>query len=260
MAYDPNHKSSLASVRAPQGANHKELVAMGEARGITRISKFGRNTGIVGTEVVIAANSVYGLPAVADYVTPVTLNAQDVVGGDGAWTILLHGTGPDFIKQTEILNMGAQSVKKYTRVYIARVWTAGTITPTLGGNLGAVVIKQVGDNTPMIVIPANEGSTLCACFTVPKGHYALISYADTTTGSTKESLNRLKLRCNDRADAPFTTEGIRDNFENQVGRELTIPAKVDELMDVVFTGISTSAGANVSAAIMIELREKKYGN
>lgn len=261
MVYDPKHKSSMATVREPQGLNHKETVAMGEAKGITRINKFGRNDGIVGTEVVIAANSIYGMPATADYVKPESIDPEDIVGGDGAWTILLHGVGENFEKLTEIVNMGEQSIHKYLRVYIARVWAAGTITPTNGGNFKDIEIKQVTTPfTPMVVIPEHEGSTLCACFTVPANHYALISYADTTTGNTKQSLNRLKIRATNRANAPFTTEGLRDNFENQVGRELSITARVDEKHDVVFTGVSDSAGANVSAAIMIELREKKYGN
>lgn len=252
------HKSSLAAYRIPQGLDHKERIVSGEEPGLSKISKFGRHEGVAAVEVLAAYNGVYGLPAEADYVEAVSTSLADVPEGAGAWAVLVHGVGEGFVKQEEIILMGAQSVKKYLRVSIARVLLAGGIGPVGGGNVGDITLQQVG-GTPMVVIPENEGSTLCGCYTIPAGHYALVSYADTTTGAGKSSLNRFKIRKTYIPNAPFTTEGIRDNFENQVGRVFTMPTRVDEKTDLVFTSISESAGAAISVTVIIELREKKYG-
>lgn len=229
-----------------------ERVSRGLIPGKGRLSKFGRNSAVGATEVVISALGIYGLPTVADTVTSTSTDVGDAPAGAGARVLKVWGVDANWNAIEEVVAMGDTTTKEFLRVFRARVLEAGTITATLGGNLGDITIAQTG-GTNMVAIPEHEGSTLCACYSVPKGYQALIWEASTTVGGGKDSVNRLKIRDNNMVNAPFTTEGIRDNFENQVGREFVLPSVVSSGNDIVFTSVSSASGTAVSGAFMMEL-------
>lgn len=231
-----------------------ERLALGKLRGITRISKFGRNAAVGALEVLLTAGGIYGLPATADTVIATSTSGLDIPAGAGARELAIYGLDADGKSIFERVIMGNTSIKRFIRVFRVRVIRAGTVIPVAGGNQGTITITQTG-GTPMIVAPAFEGSSLCACFTVPKGYTALIWSADTTAGEGKDSTNRLKIRKYTDLEAPFTTEAIRDNFQNQVGRDIIIPTRVDELTDIIFTCLSSAAGTSVSGAFVLQLIE-----
>lgn len=219
------------------------------------IYKFGRNPAVGATEVLIAAENMYGLPPTAETVTVTSDNAADVPGGAGARSVHIFGLDANFEPIDEIVNLGATSILEFIRVFRTYVETAGNTGPVGGANAGIITITQSTSLINMIAIEPNDGQTLCACYTVPSGYKAYIWAADTTVGEGKTSTNRLKVR-EFATDSPFRVKGIRDNFENVVGVNFKIPGEYDEKSDIVFTAISTAAGTAVSGTFMIELVKK----
>lgn len=237
--------------------SYETNISLGRIIGKDVITKFGRAS-IGATESIISHLGIYGMPDDADNIVINSDSLDDVVAGDGARLIRVFGINENDSFETEDLVVGIDSVKLFKRVYKLRVIESGTVSPTGdGGNLGTLTVTQSNDLVDMLSVPPNEGSSLCACFTVPKGYTALMHYADTTVGEGKDSVNRFKVRDYTNPLTPFTVEGIRDNFENQVGRTFDFPSEIGEMTDIVFTGISSASGTNVSCVFVLELIENK---
>jgi len=226
-------------------------LSLGNVDDSIRWSKFGRTGNASSTESIIAHNGVYGLPDIADTVVVTSDDVADVPLGAGARKVKIWGLADDWSLQDEEIELGATSVKLWRRVFTARVTEAGTVTAIGGANQGLISIVQTS-GTAMLAILKNEGSSLCACFTVPLGKTVLIWDATTTTGKGKDTINRLKFRDNNNG-APFTTEGIRDNYQNQVGRTFVSPSPIGEKFDIIFTATSSLPNTGVSASFIMEI-------
>lgn len=141
------------------------------------VHKFGFNPDVdtaTVPEQVTSTGTVY-LPSSAvsgSSINIVSTSANDTAAGTGARTITLQGltTGYEPFTETITLN-GLTNVNPQTdilRVNCAFVETAGS-GETNAGNI------TVADGTgTFITIPANEGQSLYATYTVPAGHTAYL--------------------------------------------------------------------------------------
>lgn len=228
-------------------------VAMNEIPNHYFVYKFGRNSNVGATEVLISANGYYGMPSVAQAITVTSSSGLDVVGGTGARTIEIIGLNENGVEVSEIINMGATTTNLYKRVFRARVVTSGIQAPIGDSNQGTLTFAQTPSGTIMVQILPNDGQTKTACYTIPKGYVGLMWSADTTTGEGKNALNQLKTRDTTVTNASFNVKGVRDNYQNTVGQQFKVPIPYTELTDIVFTSKSSSAGTSVSASFLIEL-------
>lgn len=215
--------------------------------------KFGRNSSVGATEVIIASGGIYGLPLTSQTISCISDDIiDDLPLGDGARSIHLYGLDINYSEIDEIVEIGDTSIKEFLRVDRAMVETSGTVSPIGGGNVGTITMSQSISGIDMIIIDPNVSQSLCACFTIPSGFIGHVWSADTTTGEGKNATNQLKAKPYGLL-SPFTTKGIRDNFENSVGEQFKIPLIYEEKTDIVFTALSTASGTPVSATFLIEL-------
>lgn len=228
-----------------------EKVASGRIPRYSGINKFGRYENVGSTEVIVAVDGVYGLPTSSDTVTVTSDDLADVLGGDGARTVLLQGLDADGLEASEIVDMNGTSNIKFFRVFRARVWTAGTVTPIAGGNVGTITIAQTG-GTEMVKIGPNKGQTQCCCYTIPANKKGLLWHASGTSSEGKNVDFRILSRLA-HDDACFAVQGEKDAFEGEAGDDFKIPTEVPALTDLVVTGKSSASGANLSADMQIEL-------
>lgn len=228
-------------------------IAMNEIPNHSSIYKFGRNSSVGITEVIVAANGYYGLPATAQPIIITSTDVGDNPTGNGARTILIYGLDVDFNEISEVLEVGQVSTQSYLRVYRVQVLTSGISSPITDANIGTLSVTQQTSGIIMVQILPHDGQTKVACYTVPSGYRALMWSADTTTGEGKNALNQLKSRDNTIPNAAFTVKGVRDNFQNTVGQTFVIPRVYTEKTDIVFTSKSSAAGTSVSATFLLEL-------
>lgn len=228
-------------------------LALGEIPNHSSIYKFGRNSSVGTTEVLVAAGGYYGLPSTAYPITITSTDANDNSTGTGARTIHVFGLDANYDLIDETLIVGQLSTKSYLRIYRAIVLTSGTSSPITDANIGTLTFTQQTSGTIMCQILPHDGQTKVACYTIPRGYKALMWSADTTTGEGKNSLNQLKSRDNTITNAAFTVKGVRDNFQNTVGQQFVIPRVYTEKTDIVFTSKSSASGVSVSASFLLEL-------
>lgn len=219
------------------------------------IYKFGRNPIVGATEVLIASGGVYGLPTTAETITVTSDDENDVPGGSGARSVHVFGLDINYDEIEEIVLLDDASTQEFLRVFRAYVETSGTITPIGGANIGLITIEHSISALDMILISPNEGQTLTACFTIPRGFEGFTWSADVTTGQGKDAKASLKSR-KFLTDAPFIVKGVRDSFQNTVKQDFKIPTLIPEKTDIVFTAISSASGTAVSGTFLIELIEK----
>lgn len=228
-------------------------IALGEIPNHTSIYKFGRNSSVGTSEVLIAANGYYGMPSVAYPVVVTSTSGDDNPTGNGARMIQIFGLDADFNEVDEIVTINQVSINSYIRVYRVAVLTSGNPSPITDANLGTLTVTQQTSGVIMCQILPNDGQTKVACYTIPAGYVGLMWSADTTTGEGKSAINQLKTRDNTIANGAFRVRGVRDNFENTVGQAFKIPRLYGEKTDIVFTSKSTASGTPVSASFLIEL-------
>ena len=233
-------------------ATEQEKIACGLIKNKQVYYAFGRNTVVGTTEVIVANGGVYGLPTTAETVTPTSNDIGDVVDGAGAWTIEISGLDGNYNMISEVVDMDSPSILEYIRVFNAKVVEAGDVSVVDGGNIGLITITQDTSTTEMLTIPIGNSRNLSACFTVPAGYVGLMYDADTTTGSGKDAVLKLKSRVST-VNAPFVVKGVRGNYQNSVGQKFTYPTKYEEKEDILFTAKSSAAGTSVSASFQLVL-------
>jgi len=94
----------------------------------------------------------------------------------GARTVYLSGLEVNYERQAETVTMlgdGTYAVteKTYLRLLTAYIVTAGSE----GGNAGDISIKNTAETVTLDSIPAGEGQTHSAVFTVPLGQYLYVT-------------------------------------------------------------------------------------
>ena len=159
------------------------------------VHKFGR-ANVSTTFVPVAWGLKYQTPQVAA-ATKLRVKLGDVkddAGGDGARAIVIQGIDDvgDLVSETILTagtSAGANSVNDYIRIFRAYVSESGTYTSsTAGAHEADIIIENAAGSADWLTIDSTDfprGQSEIACYTIPNGYTAYISYIKVATESTK---------------------------------------------------------------------------
>ena len=163
--------------------------------------KFGFNNDLGATWEPIheSSEATYSWPDHADVLNIVSGSADDsgVAGtAAGAHTITIIGLDGDLNEITETVTLQGQTIvsttNQFYRVNRAFVASGGTDLD----NAGAISIDTAVDSDTVAVIPAGEGQTLQAVYTVPAGYTGYIKRFAISAASNKVVDFRVRIRLN----------------------------------------------------------------
>jgi hypothetical protein len=164
-------------------------VARGVVPNMSGIQKFGYSPDVDGTQSVIwDATGVYAYPASAQPAEIVCASGDDVSTGTGARSIEIQGLDENYNLVTETVTLdnpdsaGIEGVttNNFLRIFRALVKTAGSGAT----NAGDITVSVAG--VDLALIPAGNGQTLQAVYTVPAGKRAYLVSINAGTAKEKE--------------------------------------------------------------------------
>lgn len=222
------------------------------------VNKFGYNPSIDSAtpEDVLSAGGLTVWPSVAAALTIVSTSANDAAAGTGARTVKLLYLDANYKQQIATVTLnGLTAVSagvSAIRCDRAFVMTAGSG----GSNAGNLSIK-IGAST-VTTIPANEGQTLKAAFTIPADYsqsYLRRLYASIPTKTAASAIIRLKIRPFGGAWRTWRIIGasssagiVEEVFER------SIASHVEPKWDIVINADVSGNGIAVAAGFDLELR------
>lgn len=142
------------------------------------INKFGSNLDIDITtdpETIWSAGGLYVWPSSADTLKIISNDVDDNgTGTTGALTIKVQGFDANYDAIEEDFTLNGQTAvtgnKEFLRVYRAFVTSAGSSEY----NEGVITINNSDDSLTLATIPAEEGQTQMAIYTIPRNHKAYL--------------------------------------------------------------------------------------
>lgn len=170
------------------------LTALGRARGILAVHKFGRATATTTERPVAlhAATEAGIIRETAEQVSTVSGSANDAAAGSGMRTLLLEGVNQslEVVSETVELNgLGAVvSANSYRMLRRAYGVTAGDF---LGSNAGAITITGSDSSLVKATIPAGRGQSELGFTAVPTGYRLALLDALISIDGTKSANVRL---------------------------------------------------------------------
>lgn len=222
------------------------------------VHKFGLNADIdiaSAPEDVWTVGGLYPWPTSSQLVNVLSTSANDAAAGTGCRTVELAGLTAEFANQSETITLNGvtavSSVGMYYRVLRCRCLTAGS----LGVNAGDVNFNHPGPVT-IAQIPADQGQTLMAIYTVPMasgGAYATILgwyLVVQNTGGQSFVTFRLVRRPNGGAWASSDIMQMSRNFQHVWYYK--VPSYLEPGTDLRFTVDAVSAD-NTSVSAVFEL-------
>lgn len=151
--------------------DYKYDVSLGLVSDTSAWNKFGYNLDIdTGTTEVIAAfGGTYTPMATAEVLTFVSTSTDDASGGIGARQITVVGVGGDGLPLTEVVTMNGTTNVNTTNTWfgVNRVFVSSAGT---GGINAGVITGTSSTYSTQAEVPAGEGVTQQAIFTVPEGY------------------------------------------------------------------------------------------
>jgi len=226
----------------PDLAISKNLVT-----GHWKIHKFGHNEGLsTDLETIWSGSNIYTYPPAATIMNLTSTDADDNMGGTGAWGVTVYGLDGnyDMINETMQLN-GLNPIPttlKYLRVYRMFIRQSGTT----GFNEGIIYLgtgaSAAGVPTnKYAIIDQNYGQTMMTQFTIPNGYTGYLkrfTISCYTTNKNFESYLRIR----------WIGESWRRIEESNMiaGSSLTIPYEpplpIQAKTDIEFIGKVDVAG------------------
>jgi len=161
-------------------------VSKGVFEDLSGIQKFGYNSSVGATEETLwAAGGTYTYISTAGTATVTTSSSSDNNG-----TVEIQGLDANYNLQTVTATIaGSATTETFIRVFRVRMLTPGAGQTTNVGNITVTV-----DSTTAAYIPAGEGQTLQAIYTVPAGKTAYLLSVVSGTEKEKEITTKLIAR------------------------------------------------------------------
>ena len=141
------------------------------------INKFGSNLDIdtAAGETIWSGGGLYIFPSSADTLRIISNDNDDSEDSTGAHLIKVQGLDAnyDIIEEYFVLRGQApvNGEKEFLRVHRAFVVKAGSS----GYNEGVIIINNSDDSSTLAIMPAEEGQTQMAIYTVPRNHKAYLT-------------------------------------------------------------------------------------
>ena len=144
------------------------------------VEKFGRNSDLTINSVpedVWDLGGLYtGFPEESETVDIVSTSTADASGGAGALSVTISGLGDDWLPASETValtgTVAVTSGQLWRRVNRVFVETAGSS----GANVGDITVAHTTTTANVFAsVPAGQGQTTIAAFTVAAGYVAVVS-------------------------------------------------------------------------------------
>lgn len=229
-------------------------VARGIVPNMSGIQKFGYSPTVNSTQSVIwDATGVYAYPASAQPAEIVCDNGNDVSTGTGARSIEIQGLDENYNLVTETVTLdnpdsaGIEGVttNNFLRIFRALVKTAGSG----GTNAGDITVSVAG--VDLALIPATQGQTLQAVYTVPAGKRAYLVSINAGTAKEKEIALGLYARP---LGGAFNVKAF-NTFRAILNRDYQIFEVFDEKTDIELRA-TADASTQVSGGFELLLENK----
>ena len=185
-------------------------------------------------------------------------NAADTAAGAGARTVLVTFLDSTGIETTETLTTAGASASAATSVACSRfikaeVVTSGTIRFS---NTADILIENITTGLILGVIPAEQGATANAIYTVPLDHTAYMTgiHIEVESGATKDADVHLYSRTNALTfSAPFGAKKLEKEWTSFQGESnidfrthIVFPALTDIWLEAKGNGAVTGVEADMS--------------
>jgi len=218
-------------------------VARGAFPNLSGIQKFGYNPSVAATEETVwSAGGTYSYISTAGTAAVTTSSTDDNNG-----TVEIQGLDANYNLQTVTATIaGSATTETFIRVFRVRMLTPGTGQTTNVGNITVTV-----DSTTAAYIPAGEGQTLQAVYTVPADKRAYLLSVVSGTEKEKEITTKLIARPNGGSFNVKTYETARGRLE----RKYLINEVFDEKTDIELR-VSADADTGISGGFELLLEDK----
>jgi len=222
-------------------------VSKGQIVGSSSLYKFGFNADINGAEETIwSGGGLY--PWLTGAITLYIIgSANDDVLGTGARKIIISGLNANYEEVEEEVEMlgilEAQSTNTYIRVNRVYVSEAGA----LGANDGIITLGLTGGGTSYAEIPAGDGQTQMALYTVPAGStFYMNDVVFTCALSQAQKFATLKMRIREFGTGSWRTQFINVAQSNEFINDFKEPLRFEEKTDIELIA-STNTNNNAIA-------------
>jgi len=186
-------------------------------------------------------------------------DAADTAAGAGARAVTLVVLNADFVEETVVLatagaSASAPTANSYIRILSAHVTDCGTYTAS---NEGIIIIETTG-GVQVAGIPAAQGQTQMAMYTIPAGKKAYLARVHGATATVDNVDMIMWQRQNaDVVSAPFTARRLVSVWPFKNGEfqdilsapTISFPSKTD----VWFSGTSLAGGGGAASSIHFDL-------
>jgi hypothetical protein len=211
------------------------------------VFKFGHNPDmdVSGTEDIWSAGGIYAFyPTSGVSIEALSSSASDASAGTGARTILVSGLDENGIEQLKTFTTNGTSTVSidgsWMRVFRAYVLTSGSA----GTNVGNITIRQSGAGATAAHILADEGQTLQAIYTIPKGFNGLLLGGHLSLGKAGDCEARLQIRT---PGGAWRTQVHHHSYQAQISMDGCVVASIPALTDIRVNATTTTANTPISA-------------
>lgn len=220
-------------------------IARGALFDVSHINKFGYNTSVGSSYEPITDLGTNNLPTTAAVVSVVSASTADDEGSTGAEKVEIQGLDANYVLQTEVVTMNGTSAvtttNTFIRVFRMRVTQAGT-GETNAGNITASI-----GGSDVARILADQGQTLMAVYTVPKGKRAYLVKFQGSLSKNQEANFQLRAR---EGGGAWNVKGLWGTFAETVNYEYPVPLEFDEKTDIQIRG---KGGSNPEMGAIFDL-------
>ena len=220
-------------------------IARGAIFDVSHINKFGYNSSVGSSYEIVTDLGTNNLPTSAAVVSVLSASSADDEGSTGAEKVEIQGLDADYNLQTEVVTMNGTSAvtttNTFIRVFRMRVTQAGS------GGVNAGNITASISSSDVARILANQGQTLMAVYTVPKGKRAYLLKFQGSLSKNQEANFQLRAR---ESGGAWNVKGLWGTFAETVNYEYPVPLEFDEKTDIQ---IRCKAGATSEMGAIFDL-------
>jgi hypothetical protein len=236
------------------GKPYELSVSQGEVSGSTTLYKFGYNPGINngdGEETIWSGGGDIYWPTTATKLGVSSSSPLDngVSEGDGARTVEIFGLDSNYNEKHETLTLNGLSIvhssNSYLRVFRSFVTSSGLSE----FNVGTITIGEIASTNVLAEIPAKDGQTQMAVYTVPAGKTFYTDQINFTAAISQANKNAvIKFRTREFGTSTWRTQFVNVLQSNRDTAKFDYPRKFLEKTDLECRAITNATGTNLISA------------
>jgi len=247
-----SNSSRLKTVSQP----YMYAISEGDSPNYDALLKFGTRTSVtagVASIVWEGTNPTYTYLTSAEQLQVVSSDAADASAGTGIRTLTLEGLDSSFNPLSETVTMNGVTQVTTTNSFIRVFRAYGATSGTSATNVGNITITNNAGTNTLVYIPAGDGQTLIAMWTVPLGQELHITKLTFSTSSNKGARISLFVReLNGGTIYPWRIRYRAYLFSGAETFNLDVPIIVGEKTDIEMRVLTPGAAGVTSAGATFE--------